>query len=304
MFGSLTVSTDHWRHFIPFAPDIHVECIIGQDVDIPLKAFMIQGARDFFEHFSPDPDVLPTRVPVQRGWLLDFISKTPPNRGIVKNSEFQDGFNYRPFASGDNGEDCFNYQFSNGTQLSNYGKITINLIKPFKSDWKIYAATRNDVTGISPARFSMQMNITPNHPSFYLDRVHGFRWYYDNIYVDAEGFVRKVRTLLSRYQTFTDPNQHTTMLDKAQTLSVRNWRTDSHIVGIDPKTNLIYRPTNKFPLVTCELWNFPYTRRVYTYENSYYNVTDMSRPEVYTLKIEDQHTREWNRSGQIILPTS
>jgi hypothetical protein len=304
MFGSMIVASDYWRHFIPFAPDIEVSVTLGQEVFIDLEPYIIQGARDFFDSSSPDPLVLPLRVPVQRGWRLDYIAEVMPKKGTLRKDEFKQGFIYRPYGEIGNTEDCFNYQFSNGTQKSNFGKISINVIEPFKVDWKIYAKTRDDVTGISPARFRMSISVAANHPSFFLDTIHGFRWYYERIYVDQDGFVRNVRTFMYGFETFTNSDQRTTMIDRARNLSERTFKTDADIVGIDPRTNLRYVPTNKFPKIECEFWNFPHSRRVYYASDNpaFYLVTDMSRPEVYTLPIESLFTRSWNTSGKIILP--
>lgn len=299
MLSSLDVASDYWRHYIPVAPDIDITVVVGNEAFIDLRPYIMQGARDFFTQNSPDPLVIPDRVPSQRGWRLDYILSVPPRKGKVTNDVFKNGFIYTPDRSAGNNTDCFNYQFSNGTQLSNFGRVNINIIKSFDVIWDIEAFRRDAVTGISPAEFAMKIAVVPTHPSFRLGSVHGYKWYVERIYVDmTSDYVKREMQMVKSYRTYSSPESGQTYIaDKADILPRRTYKTDSDISAIDPKTNRRYVPKNRFPDVVVELWNFPYTRSGY-----YGPVVDMSRPEIYTFKIQDYHTAIWNTSGKIKLP--
>lgn len=305
MLSSLAVATDYWRHYIPVAPDIDITVVIGEDHFIDLRPYIMQGARDFFTQNSPDPLVIPDRVPSQRGWRLDYMAVTSPRKGEVKQDVFKNGFIYTPDRSAGNATDCFNYQFSNGTQLSNYGKINVTIIKSYEATWEITAFNRLANTGVSPAEFAMKMVMQSTHPSFTIGTVHGYVWYVEKVYV-ANGYVKKDLELIKQFRTYTSPSSYeSSIVDKADTIPRRTYQNDSLIVGLDPRTNRRYIPTNKFPDVFCEFWNYPHKRRQYESGSStgaYHLVTDMSRPEVYKFKIQDFHTNVWNMSGKIKLP--
>lgn len=311
MYDSLAVSTDYWRHFIPFAPDITVDVILGKDVLIDLRPYLIQGSRDFTDHFSPDPLVIPDRVPVQRGWRLTFMVSVPPTKGTVRPEPFQQGFLYTPYNSSGNTIDCFNYQLSNGSQLSNYGRININVIQPFSVDWEIRSNDPDATTGKSPVNFSMKMAIAVTHPSFVLGYagIWGYNWYVEEIFTEpASGRVITQLTKVHGMRTFTDPSQRTSMLDRGNVLASRAFKNDRDVVGIDPITNSRYRPNRYFNRVYCDLVIYPYRRFVFdggmnsAGQATGYWVTDMGRKDVYRLNIKDFHGMDWNTSGKIILP--
>lgn len=299
MLSSLAVATDYWRHYIPVAPDIDITVVVGNEYFIDLRPYIMQGARDFFTQNSPDPLVIPDRVPSQRGWRLDYLLVVPPKKGKVTNDVFKNGFIYTPDRSAGNNTDCFNYQFSNGTQLSNFGRINVTIIKAFDVIWGIEAFRRDAVTGISPAEFEMKITIVPTHPSFVLAPVHGYRWYVEKIYVDRNtDFVKREVELVHQFRTYGSPETgETYIVSKADTLARRSYKTDSDIAAIDPKTNRRYVPKKKFPDIYVELYNYPHKRR-----GREGLVTDMSRPEIYTFKIQDYHTAIWNTSGKIKIP--
>lgn len=304
MLSSLAVATDYWRHYIPVAPDIDITVVIGNESFIDLRPYIMQGARDFFTQVSPDPLVIPDRVPSQRGWRLDYLVTVDPKKGKVVKDEFKNGFIYTPDRSAGNATDCFNYQFSNGTQLSNFGKINVTIIKSYELTWDITAFNRNAVTGISPVDFAMKLIMQSTHPSFVIGSVNGYKWYVENISVDAQGYITRSMDLVRDFVTYTSQGYETYIVDRADSLPRRSFKSDSNLVGIDPRTNLRYVPKNKFPDIVVEFWNYPHKRRQYHAGSSisYYLVTDMSRPEVYKFKIQDFHTSVWNTSGKIKLP--
>lgn len=118
-------ASDFWRDHKSFAPDFEIEVTAGQPYYIDLSKYLIQGARDIETNRSPDPNVI-EKIPMQRGWRLDVELK-PPSSGSVKMSTYLTGIVYTPnpdFV----GEDCFNYQLNNGTQKSNYGRISIKVV--------------------------------------------------------------------------------------------------------------------------------------------------------------------------------
>jgi hypothetical protein len=97
----------------------------GKEYFIDLSAYLIQGARDIVTSASPDKEVL-ARLPTQRGWRLEVELKKPSS-GIVRMSTYLDGIVYEPFL-GFVGEDCFNYQLTNGSQKSDYGTVLVTVL--------------------------------------------------------------------------------------------------------------------------------------------------------------------------------
>lgn len=117
-------ASDLWRNHKSFAPDFEIVVSAGSEHFIDLRGYLIQGARDIKTNRSPDPEVI-SRIPTQRGWRLDVELKQPSS-GTVRMSPYLDGIVYTP-DQGFIGEDCFNYQLTNGSQKSNYGTVLITV---------------------------------------------------------------------------------------------------------------------------------------------------------------------------------
>jgi hypothetical protein len=297
MFSSLDISTDYWRHFIPVAPDIDITVVLGEEIFIDLRPFIIQGARDFFDQSSPDTNVIPDKVPSQRGWRLEYFITVPPKKGTIKKETFLNGFIYKPDKGAGNSNDCFNYQLSNGTQLSHHGKINITIIKQSDNVWEIIGFRPDANAGIDPVEFEMRMSVKSTHVSYPLYSVKGFKWFVENIRV-VDGYVVKTMDLVHSFRTYMNSStDETYVISDGAILPKRMYKTDKDILGIDPSTQRRYVPTNKFPMVICEFWNFPHKR-----QGEYGPVTDMSRPEIKQFKIQDFHSIDWNLSGSIKLP--
>lgn len=118
-------ASDLWRNHKCFAPDFEISVESGKEYFIDLSAYLIQGARDIETSASPDKEVL-ARLPTQRGWRLEVELKKPSS-GLVRMSTYLDGIVYVP-APGFVGEDCFNYQLTNGSQKSDYGTVLVTVL--------------------------------------------------------------------------------------------------------------------------------------------------------------------------------
>lgn len=125
-----TLEVDHWRHFMPLAPDIEIQVESGAVSSyVFANDVIIQGARDPDTHESPSVNL--KEIPFQRGWRLTVVPITHPLQGQVKSTV--DGFEYevhRQF----NGVDCFNYLLTNGTQESNIATVKLNVVQGYQYD--------------------------------------------------------------------------------------------------------------------------------------------------------------------------
>lgn len=161
-----TLEVDHWRHFMPLAPDIEIQVESGAVTYHSLpNDVIIQGARDPSTHESPSIDL--SKIPFQRGWRLTFVPITVPLQGQVQSTI--DGFRYEVHSQF-NGSDCFNYHLTNGTQESNIAKVTLNVVQGYQYD----IALRNtfgdsfefEMLGLRPTELPI-----PQHQLF--------RWYWN-----------------------------------------------------------------------------------------------------------------------------
>lgn len=122
-----TLEVDHWRHFMPLAPDIEIQVESGAVTYHSLpNDVIIQGAREPSTHESPSIDL--SKIPLQRGWRLTFVPITLPLEGEVKATI--DGFRYE-IREQYNGQDCFNYILTNGTQESNIATVTLTVVQGY-----------------------------------------------------------------------------------------------------------------------------------------------------------------------------
>lgn len=305
MYGSHVVSTDYWRYHKPFAPDLEVSVVAGESVNVDLTPYWRQGARDYDEHFSPDPNVLPTMVPVQRGWLLDIILAVPSRKGIVLPNTYKNGFTYKPNVDTGNEDDCFNYQFSNGFQKSNYGKVTVKVIMPYNITWQINSPTKDVYYPNRDSNiYSMKLTLTPALPAYKFGMLRRVRWHIvaPEVYMkDGIPYIgtRDRVALETRYRLNSGSGGHSvSYIDEGWNLPSRTLTNDKHLVGIDEKTNAPYIPTGKFPSVYIEFLNYPRTYGVYGY-----TYIDFSYVERFVFKVEDYFGPRWHRSGKIQIGT-
>lgn len=159
-----TLEVDHWRHFMPLAPDIEIQVESGATTYHALpNDVIIQGAREPSTHESPSIDL--SKVPLQRGWRLTFVPITLPLEGNVKSTI--DGFKYE-IREQYNGQDCFNYLLTNGTQESNIATVTLSVVQGYAYDIALrhkYNDTYEfEILGLKPTELP-----TPEHQLF--------RWY-------------------------------------------------------------------------------------------------------------------------------
>jgi hypothetical protein len=308
MYGSHVIATDYWRHHVPFAPDLEVNVIVGQKVEIPVVEHWRQGARYDYDHdpdavpdhTSPDPTIVPARMPVQRGWLLDPILAIPGRKGIVGLSTYKNGFVYTPNVDRTTEQDCFNYQFSNGTQKSNYGKVLVNIQQPFLPEWKIYSPTRDVYYPGRDSNYysSMTIRMIPNAPGYVNGRYQVFKWYTRGPELEMRDgvpyIVQKTRLLheTRAYIYYTSVSY----IDNGRTLPARTFRNDKHLVGIDERTNAPYIPTGKFPELWIEYFNYPRIKRT-----EYYSYIDRSYVERQTIRVQNHFGINWQRSGKILI---
>lgn len=305
MFASDAIASDYWRHHIPFAPDLEATVIVGQTTLIDLKEHLIQGARDYVEKYSPEPLILPNLVPVQRGWLLDIMQTNDGQFGHAEISDFRDGFKYTPYPSSPSTTDCFNYQLTNGTQLSNFGRVTVNVIKPVEPVWKVFADSADVyLPNQTKGNYSMSFDITVGHSSFVKSPAYKIRWFITQpeAKLDADGVTRVYITTKMIVNTtwYLNHQGKVSIVNTGKVLSDREYKTDKDVVGIDARTNAPYIPTNKFPDVYVEYVNYPHRWPPNSTQPGWNTPEwDTSRPEIYGFKIEDIFGKTWNRSGKI-----
>ncbi len=159
-----TLEVDHWRHFMPLAPDIDIQVESGAVSYHTLeKDVIIQGARDPSTHESPSVDI--SKTPLQRGWRLTLVPITVPMQGNVKATI--DGFRY-DVPSQFQGQDCFNYILTNGTQESNVATVTLTVVQGYQYNFgvnhKYNDAYEVEIKGLFPTELPK-----PEHELF--------RWY-------------------------------------------------------------------------------------------------------------------------------
>jgi acetyl esterase/lipase len=115
---SRVIAYPQWRNFTSEAPTIDVLCEPNEYVDIDLFHLMLQGANE-------DDDAI-AQFGFQGGWRLQYVKSRDPEHGVAEKLCHKTGFRYTPNPNYV-GPDCFNYQFFNGTQWSECGRIRINV---------------------------------------------------------------------------------------------------------------------------------------------------------------------------------
>ena len=115
---SRIIACPQWRNFTSESPTIDVVAQPSTPLEIDMSHLLIQGA-------NYDDNAL-EQFGFQGGWRLEYWVARNPEHGTVVKSCDKLGFIYTPNPNYIGG-DCFNYQFSNGTQVSHWGKIRINV---------------------------------------------------------------------------------------------------------------------------------------------------------------------------------
>lgn len=304
MIGSDIISSDYWRNYIPVAPDFTMSALVGSYGELSIKEVLLQGARDFEQHFSPNPLILPDLVDVQRGWLHDIILVNQGKHGVVTLNDFLNGFKFTPLKTALSGTDCFNYQLSNGTQLSNYGKVTVEVINPLIPELKIYSKDKDVYLGRESNSFRMSFDTSIGHSSFFRSPQYKIRWRITRPVAekDADGVtrVRQKETIISNTDWLFNAHGDCTIVNSGKTLPYTIFKTDRDIAGIDVRTNAPYIPQNVYPSLIVEYVNYPHLADP-EYHAWYQPKYDTSKPEVYAFDVVDLFGLNWWRSGKIIL---
>ena len=187
-----TVEVDHWRHFVPLAPDIDLTVESGtvtyHDLDPDV---IIQGARDI--HTSESPSIDLSVTPFQRGRRLIFVPITHPLQGHVDSTV--NGFRYSVHPQF-NGEDCFNYILTNGTQESNVARVKVSVMQGYRYDLDL----RHEYNDVYTFEIKELLPTELQQPKYQL-----FTWYWTrpvlehNAKLDRMQVVFK-KTLLTMYK--------------------------------------------------------------------------------------------------------
>lgn len=294
MYKAHAVSTDYWRHFIPFAPDYTVEFLMGEEFSLSLKDVMVQGARDFDTGISPDPTVVPIRMPVQRGWLLDVILGDLPQNLLVSVEGKSLKINTTATASVKSNQYCFNYQFSNGYQASNYGKINVIYVVPYPLTFDINALDPNvyypDAT---EGTYNLSLRIAPPSQGYYRSAYYHYEWHIVQPEVvetiNGVDYIDEVDSIFHQ-TTFVNTGTQYLIIDPGTSLNEYTVTTDSHLVGIDKRTGLSYINKHKFPSIYVVYKN---------YNNLLppHNMPDLENYEQFTYYVENQLGKYWYKSS-------
>tara|TARA_Y100001963_G_C6774563_1_gene446663 strand:- start:967 stop:1917 length:951 start_codon:yes stop_codon:yes gene_type:complete len=126
---------ESWRPFIAEARDFDLETKSSEPIRLDMSTLMRQGAVDIDDYHSPlnsDKDPLFAETDLtKRGWFFDIAITSKPKNGEVIYDEHRRGFIYTS-RSDYVGEDCFNYILTNGKQISNTGKVIVNVLENYK----------------------------------------------------------------------------------------------------------------------------------------------------------------------------
>lgn len=128
-----------WRNDVPVAPELYIDAYRGRPVDISLRDYLVQGAREIvrpsgtpeeIEQAEQDADDKQTQIIAEkgarRGWACSYFNISRPGYGRLSNSIYADGFRYTSLPNFI-GEDCFSYVINNGFQNSLPGKVIVNV---------------------------------------------------------------------------------------------------------------------------------------------------------------------------------
>lgn len=284
-----TLEVDHWRHFMPLAPDIELQVESGAVTYHSLpNDVIIQGAREPSTHESPSIDL--TKIPLQRGWRLTFVPITLPIEGDVKATI--DGFRYE-IREQYNGPDCFNYILTNGTQESNIATVKLTVVQGYAYDialrHKYNDAYEFEMMGLKPTELPI-----PEHQLF--------RWYltYPRV-VKNEKLNRKQveykRKMIGYYQIggyYDSDNKYKYVVESNPVKISQAFPDDIACAGFPiGDTDKIYEPTGDRGRVEIEVVFF-------------FGELLRSESRRFTVTPESIYGRRWwesgNREGQVAPP--
>lgn len=168
-----------WRPFIAEAPDYEQTIPAGDSLRIDLTDILRQGAVDITDFHSPldetkDPYFYNADI-AKRGWYYDVAVIGQPKFGSVTMDEHKQGFLYKS-DSDFIGEDCFNYILTNGKQISNTGKVIIDVTENYTLHIVV------DVNSNGQYRFKASVS-TPEGADP-ISKIF-YRWYYLGPMLDA-----------------------------------------------------------------------------------------------------------------------
>lgn len=278
-------ATEFWRDFVPNAPDYTLTVRSGQEKELDLTPILIQGARDDDGH-SPTDGVL-DKVEAQRGWFLQIVPTSAQN-GRVRVADDKRGISYKPRGEF-LGEDCFNYRLSNGSQISAFGKVKVEVVDFFH--FIPLLARLND----GRIRFMMNSHVPKGEK--YPVRVL-LSWYWKGPYLSVEDGVNRIREqerLFYSTYYYDDPIRFTgwgivyvSRIINAGTVWVGLPDTDKGLKGYVEDSAIEYVPTGDAHrlIVKAALYKVDYVTPAHPYE-------------IVEMDITERYGTRWWESGNI-----
>lgn len=229
-------ASEFWRNFKPDAPDMKLNVDSGKELVIDFQDLLVQGAVDK-DRNSPTDGIL-DKVPAQRGWALKLLTTRPKN-GSLHFTPDMTGLVYKS-RSQYIGPDCFNYRLSNGTQVSDFARVDIDVKDSLY--YQIMAYKKGT---------KFKLSATPH---FAPDSVHPkrvlFKWYLVGPMASVENGVTRIRqgTILLAQTKYVlehlmwEWRYVSNIISQYQTIDV-DGTTDANLVGLLGDTPLPYKPT-------------------------------------------------------------
>lgn len=278
-------AAEFWRNFKPRAPDMKVTVKAGHEVTIAFDAILVQGATDE-NNFSPTEGIL-DKVSAQRGWALQLLTTRPKN-GSLRFTSDMTGLIYKP-RNQYLGPDCFNYRLSNGTQVSDFARVDLEVI-----DSMYYAIKAYKWNGKFKLSASPHFAPDSKRPTRVL-----FKWYLVGPMAFVENGVTRIResekllaaTKYVRVYVMWTNDHVTNIVQQYQTIEV-NGDTDAGLVGLLGDTQLPYRPTgNALDIrLDVECYDTPLIEKNGWYATPYF---------VGSTLLSDVYGEAWSTSGNI-----
>ena len=312
MYKQHLVQVDNWRNFVSEAPDFRLRAYTGLPLFIDLKDIIVQGAVDLViapedpgaptvsdEQLSPLPltDILGEAItgrytldnkPSQRGWLLNYSLVGQPVNGTSEKDRNLQGMVYTSYTTFQ-GEDCFNYQFSNGTQPSNYGKVTVDVERFYDIDMSIVEEW--------PGQYKFTGSIY-SPPDLGAPKFFTIEWHVVSPEVaieNGEPVVSNQDQLVKKTEyTFNPFTEELVVVDNGLVTDLMTLTDDSDLQGYDPNTGVIYNSTKKLPTVYTLLTVYPFELEP--------GVVDYSRSFEIRTDVRTQYTEDWWENGLIDRP--
>lgn len=277
-------ATEFWRDFVPNAPDYTLTVRSGQEKELDLTPILIQGARDDDGH-SPTDGVL-DKVEAQRGWFLQIVPTSAQN-GRVRVADDKMGISYKPRGEFI-GEDCFNYRLSNGSQISAFGKVKVEVVDFFHYIPQIARLTDGRL------RFMMNAHI-PKGEKFPTRVI--LNWYWKGPYAHEENGVTRIREGERQfYSTYYIDESYIsggwlipiTRIINQGTVWVGLPDTDAGLKGYVEDSAIEYVPKNVAHklVVRASLYGVTYVTASHPYE-------------IVEMDITDRYGLNWSESGNI-----